>query len=139
MAPNLLKYALNMGDMRVAPIKSKVMFAWNFKAELAKLIDKLEETFEAIQTKHFVVDSAIPGNTNIKIRLTDTELGEQMIVNCVFWYHHDDKRYGRINIDLVTSGYTQKNKVHFVWTFGILDTAGIEQKVCHDLVEIVKF
>ncbi|MFZ4462109.1 MAG: hypothetical protein ACOYN2_06570 [Patescibacteria group bacterium] len=81
----------------------------------------------------------IPGNNNIRLRITETEMGEQIIVNCVFWYHHNDQRYGLINIDLVTTGYKQKTKTHFVGTFGILDHENIKTRVCNDLITSVAF
>ncbi|MFZ4462110.1 MAG: hypothetical protein ACOYN2_06575 [Patescibacteria group bacterium] len=46
MAPNLLKYALNMGDMRPEPIRSKVMFGGKYKEALENLMEILEEMFE---------------------------------------------------------------------------------------------
>lgn len=139
MAPNLLKYALNMGDMRPEPIRSKVMFGGKYKEALENLMEILEEMFEWAEAEHFVIDSVIPGNNNIRLRITETEMGEQIIVNCVFWYHHNDQRYGLINIDLVTTGYKQKTKTHFVGTFGILDHENIKTRVCNDLITSVAF
>lgn len=139
MAPNLIKYALNMGDMRPEPIRSKVMFGGKYKEALENLMQMLEDTFEWAEAEHFVIDSVIPGNNNIRLRITETEMGEQVIVNCVFWYHHNDQRYGLINIDLVTTGYKQKTKTQFVGTFGILDHENIKNRVCNDLITSVAF
>lgn len=76
---------------------------------------------------------------NIRLRISEPELGAEMIVNCVFWYHHEDERYGYINIDLVTSGLSRKGETRFVGAFNITDRAKIKDKVWRHLMGTVKF
>jgi hypothetical protein len=69
----------------------------------------------------------------LKIRLRDAEK-EPMILNCVFRYHHNDTKFGNINIDFVSSGFAKKPTVHMVGKFSIIDHETIKTKVLEDLI-----
>lgn len=122
------------------PIKSKSRFSGDYKKELAKLVDSLDETFEnPTDWGHFVIDSVQSASTNVRLRVSDPDFGGQMIVNCVLWYHHDDEKYGYVNVDLVTSGLSRKTETRFVGKFNVSDHEAIVEKVCRDLSNCVRF
>mgnify|MGYP001283843798 len=73
--------------------RSTVRFNGDFKAELQKTIDMLDVFFEAELGKYFVVDSVLSGNYEIKIRINDEEKNIRRVVNCIFRYHHDEKKF----------------------------------------------
>ncbi|MDQ1343521.1 MAG: hypothetical protein QG650_240 [Patescibacteria group bacterium] len=129
-----------MDDLWRKSIKSKSRFTGKYKEELEKLIDLLDRTFEEeTEWGHFRIDSVMSARNNIRLRISDPEFGAELIVNCVFWYHHTDERYGYVNIDLVISGLSRKPEPRLVGKFGITDHDTIRAKVCHDLMKCVKF
>ena len=96
------------------PIKSKAKFAGKYKDELESLMDEIQETLENASCARFEVESVLPSGNKLRTRINDPELGGQIIVNCVFWYHHSDERYGYVNVDLVTSGLSKKTETKLV-------------------------
>ncbi len=67
------------------------------------------------------------------MRIEDIERNLERIVNCVFWHHHDDERYGYINIDLVMTEFGMKSKTRFVGRFRVTDGEGIKNAVLKDI------
>lgn len=80
--------------------RSKVMFNGDYKEELQKTVDAMEELIETELPKHVQVDSVISGRNEIKIRINDEEKGITRRINCIFRYHHDEMRFGNIRIEL---------------------------------------
>lgn len=129
-----------MDDLWKTSIKSKAKFSGNYKEELKGLVDLLDAAFEEKSDwGHFRIDSVASARTNIRLRISDTEFGDEIIVNCVFWYHHTDERYGHINVDLVTTGFSKKPETRFVGKFPITEHEAIKEKIWHDLSATVKF
>lgn len=97
-------YARKSKESALKPVRSTVMFQGKYKEELQKTMDLVEKAIEDESGKHYIVDSILGGNNNLKVRIDDPEQGVERIVNCIFRHHHTDERYGNINIDLVTTG-----------------------------------
>ena len=117
---------------------STVRFNGDFKAELQKTIDMLDVFFEAELGKYFVVDSVLSGNYEIKIRINDEEKNIRRVVNCIFRYHHDEKKFWNINIELASSELSKKTKVHFVGTFSIIDRERIKRVLLSDVLDCAR-
>lgn len=136
----VLKYRLSMDDLWKTSIKSKAKFSGDYKEELKKLVDLLDRTFEEkTDWGRFRIDSAAASRTNVRLRISDAEFGDELIVNCVLWYHHTDEKFGYVNVDLVTTGFSKKPETLFVGKFSITDHEAILGKICHDLPSAVKF
>lgn len=138
MVASCVRFAMRSDESELKTIRSKVMFHGNFRAELQITMDQIEEVFENEFSKQFGVDSVISGKTNIKIRINDRERGIECIVNCVFKYHHDDERYGTINIELVTTGLGVKSQTRKVGKFSVVDRVDIKGKVLSGLIKCVQ-
>ncbi|MDD5376658.1 MAG: hypothetical protein PHH16_00920 [Candidatus Gracilibacteria bacterium] len=132
------RYARKSKESALKPIRSTVMFQGKYKEELQKTMDAVESAIEKESGKHFVVDSILGGNNNLKVRIDDPEQGVERIVNCMFRHHHTDERYGNVHIDLVTTGLGIRSRSHTVGKFGILERETIKEKVLRDLVTCVK-
>lgn len=114
--------------------RSKVMFIGDFKEELQKVVDAMEELIENELPKHVKVDSVLAGRHEIKIRINDEEKGITRRINCIFRYHHDEMRFGSIRIELNSHEFSRETRVHFVGTFKITDRKEIGTALLGDLV-----
>ncbi|NDK19263.1 hypothetical protein GW819_00290 [Candidatus Gracilibacteria bacterium] len=132
------RYAKKSKESALKPIRSTVMFQGKYKEELQKTMDIVEKAIEDESGKHFIVDSILGGNNNLKVRIDDQEQGVERIVNCMFRHHHTDERYGNIKIELVTTGLKIKSKLHIVGKFHILDRDVIKEKILKDILICVK-
>lgn len=136
----MLKYRLSFDDLGRKSINSRAKFAGKYKDELAKLYDVLDENFEKeTDWGHFNMDSVATAGNNIRFRVSDPEYGSQLLVNCVFWYHHSDEKYGYINVDLVTTGLKRKAETKLVGKFNITAREEIEAAIRAGLKSCVKF
>ncbi len=120
------------------PTRSTVMFQGNFRDELQKTIDLMEQTIEEYKEDAFEIDSVMAGGHNLKIRLTENEHNTEMIINCVFRYHHKDEKYGYVDIDLTTSGFWRKSEYYYVGKFSILDRDTIQERILAEIIECMK-
>jgi hypothetical protein len=118
--------------------RSTVRFQWDFRAELQKTIDILEVYFEEELWKHFVVDSVLAWNNEIKIRINDDEKNIRRVVNCIFRYHHDEQKFWNINIELGLYELSKKTKVYFVGTFSIIDRERIKKILIKDVIQCIQ-
>ncbi|MDD2745258.1 MAG: hypothetical protein PHU93_01855 [Candidatus Gracilibacteria bacterium] len=132
------RFTVAFNKIGTKPTQSKMKFTGKFKDELQKVSTMLETSFENATGHSFEIDAIVPGNNNIRLKISSEELAAEMQINCIFWYHHDDERYGRLNIDLATSGFSRKGKVKFVGTFDILDQETIREKVWKELLVCAK-
>lgn len=136
----MLKYRLSFDDLGRKSINSRAKFAGKYKDELAKLYDVLDENFEKeTDWGHFNMDSVATAGNNIRFRVSDPEYGSQLLVNCVFWYHHSDEKYGYVNVDLVTTGLGRKAETKLVGKFNITAREEIEAAIRAGLKACVKF
>lgn len=71
--------------------------------------------------------------------MSDPEYGSRLLVNCVFWYHHTDEKYGYVNVDLVTTGLKRKAETKFVGKFAVTDHEAVESAIRAGLKSVVKF
>ncbi|MDD2916964.1 MAG: hypothetical protein PHH70_03935 [Candidatus Gracilibacteria bacterium] len=131
-------YARKSKETDLKPIRSTVMFQGKYKEELQKTMDMVEKAIEDESGKHYIVDSILGGNNNLKVRIDDQEQGVERIVNCMFRHHHTDERYGNIHIDLVTTGLGIKSTLHNVGKFSVLDRETIKKRVLKDILLCVK-
>ncbi len=120
------------------PTRSKVMFQGKFRDELEKTMDFIEQTIDQYNGDWFDIDSVTSGNNNLKVRLTETEHNMEMIVNCVFRYHHNDERFGYIDIDLTSSGLRRKSEYYYVGKFSILDRDTMKERILMGIVDCVR-
>ncbi len=60
------------------------------------------------------------------------------MINCIFRYHHDDEKFGNVNIELVASEVSKKSRLHFVGKFQILDHRTIEERVLRDIITSIQ-
>lgn len=114
--------------------RSTVRFNGDYRAELQKTIDILELYFESELPKHFAIDSVIAGWYEIKIRVNDEAKDIRRVVNCIFRYHHDEQKFGNINIELGSYELSKKTMVHFVGTFSIVDRERIKRVLFEDVI-----
>lgn len=114
--------------------RSTVRFNGDYRAELQKTIDILELYFEAELPKSFFIDSVIAGGYEIKIRINDEEQDIRRVINCIFRYHHDEQKFGNINIELGSYELSKKTMVHFVGTFSITDRERIKRVLLEDVI-----
>ncbi len=135
---NMLENALRYNKPEKQSSRSTVRFQWDFRLELQKTIDILETYFEAELPKHFVVDSVLAGGNEIKIRINDDEQNIRRVVNCIFRYHHDEEKFGNINIELGSYEVSKKTMVYFVGTFSIIDRERIKKILFKDVISCIK-
>ncbi len=114
--------------------RSTVRFNGDYRAELQKTIDILELYFEAELPKSFFVDSVIAWGYEIKIRINDEEQNIRRVINCIFRYHHDEQKFGNINIELGSYELSKKTMVFFVGTFSIIDRERIKRVLLADVI-----
>jgi hypothetical protein len=117
---------------------SKVMFWGDFKEELQKTIDALEEFMEKNLHEYFEVDSILGWRNNLKIRVNDRERNIEKMVNCIFRYHHNEEKFGFVNIEIVVSELSQKPRLHFVGRFGVLEREKIHKSILEDIIICIK-
>ena len=134
----MLENALRYNKPEKQSSRSTVRFQWDFRVELQKTIDILETYFEAELPKHFVVDSVLAGGNEIKIRINDDEQNIRRVVNCIFRYHHDEEKFGNINIELGSYEVSKKTMVYFVGTFSIIDRERIKKILFKDVISCIK-
>jgi len=132
------RYARTSKETALQPIRSTVMFQGKYKEELQTTMDLIEKAIENESWKHFIVDSILWGNNNLKVRIDDQEQGVERIVNCMFRHHHMDERYGNIHIDLVTTGFGIKSRLHQVGKYHILDRKTLIEHILRDMLLCVK-
>ena len=118
--------------------RSTVRFNGDYRAELQKTIDILDVYFEEELPKYFVVDSVLAGGNEIKIRINDDEQNIRRVVNCIFRYHHDEQKFGNINIELGSYELSKKTMVHFVGTFSIIDRERIKRVLLEDVIGCIR-
>lgn len=138
MIANDVRYARKSKESGAKTIRSTVMFQGKYKEELKKTMDFIEEAIENDLKEHFIVDSILGGSNNLKVRIDDEDQGVERIVNCMFRHHHMDERYGNIYIDMVTTGFGIKSRLHEVGKFLITDRETMKEKVLRDLIVCVK-
>ena len=134
----MLENSLRYNKPEKQSTRSTVRFQWDFRAELQKTIDLLEIYFEDELPKEFVVDSVLAGNNEIKIRINDDEQNIRRVVNCIFRYHHDEQKFGNVNVELGSYEVSKKTMVYFVWTFSILDRERIKKILLQDVVRCIR-
>jgi hypothetical protein len=115
-------------------LRSTVRFNWDYRAELQKTIDMMELYFESELPKHFQIDSVIAWGYEIKIRINDPEQDIRRVINCIFRYHHDEQKFGNINIELGSYELSKKTMVHFVGTFSVIDRSRIQRILFEDVL-----
>lgn len=94
---------------------------------------RLDEAFADDDT----VFSILPGNTNLKIRVRDDNLGVDGIINCVYWYKHNDIKFGYLHIDLVTTSHSERPKTHYLGKFNVMDRKEMAEKVLEEVLDII--
>ena len=134
----MLKNALRYNKPEKQSSRSTVRFQWDFRVELQKTIDLLEIYFEEELPKYFVVDSVLAGGNEIKIRINDDEQNIRRVVNCIFRYHHDEQKFGNINIGLASYETSKKAMVYFVGTFSIIDRERIKKILLKDVISCIR-
>ncbi|MBP9780143.1 hypothetical protein KBD33_06015 [Candidatus Gracilibacteria bacterium] len=117
---------------------SKIMFQGDFKKELQKTIDILGEYIEKNLCDSFEIDSVIGGRNSLKIRINDAEHNVNKMINCIFRYHHDEEKFGHVNIEIVASEHSKETKLHFVGRFGVLERDKINKSVFDDVLTSLK-
>lgn len=138
MIANDVRYAKKSKEQALKPVRSTVMFQGKYKEELQKTMDQVEKAIEDESGKHYIVDSILGGNNNLKVRIDDPEQGIERIVNCMFRHHHTDERYGNINIDLVTTGLKIPSKLRELGKFHILDREKIQERILKELLICIR-
>lgn len=117
---------------------SKIMFQGDFKKELQKTIDVLGEFIGKNLSTNFEIDSIIGWRNGLKIRVNDTEHNVNKMIHCIFRYHHDEEKFGYVNIEIVLSEHSQETKTHFVGRFGVLERDTINKRVFDDVIVSLK-
>jgi len=102
------------------------------------MINILDTYLEQELPQYFVVDSILAGGNEIKIRINDDEQNIRRVVNCIFRYHHDEQKYGNINIELGAYELSKKTMVHFVGTFSIIDHERIKRVLLEDIIGCIR-
>jgi len=100
------------------------------------------ESVEARLDEEFANDdtviSILPGNTNLKIRIRNDDEGVDGIVNCVYWYKHNDIKFGYLHIDLVTTSHSEKPKTRYLGKFNVMDREDIREAVLREVLAEMK-
>jgi hypothetical protein len=117
---------------------SKVMFNGDFKKELQKTIDVLGEYIEKNLSTDFEIDSVIWWRNSLKIRVNDAEHNVNKMIHCIFRYHHDEEKFGYVNIEIVASEHSKETKLHFVGRFGVLERDTINKNILEDVIISLK-
>ncbi len=115
-------------------IKSKVMFNWDFKKELEKLVEETENYIWEFLWKKFEIVSTISWNNNIKIKVKDSKEYIDRIINCVFAYHLQDIRYWNLKVEIITTEMWIKPIHHIVWKFRITEKQKIKENTLKDII-----
>lgn len=95
---------------------------------------RLDEEFANDDT----ILSILPGNANLKIRIRNDEEGVDGIINCVYWYKHNDIKFGYLNIDLVTTSHSETPKTRFIGKFNVMDREDIKERILEEIIETIK-
>ncbi len=134
----MIENALRYNKPEKQSTRSTVRFQGDFRTELQKTIDILETHFEEELGKYFEVDSVLAWANEIKIRINDDEKNIRRVVNCIFRYHHDEQKFGNINIELGSYELSKKTMVYFVGTFNITDRVRIKKILLEDVIRCIK-
>ena len=112
--------------------KSQTKFFWDFRVELEKRIAELETSLPTTLSEYFTVDSIHAGASDLKVRLTDRDESD-IILMIIFRYHHADEKYGNVHIEITLSGLSREKKVQFLGKFLVTDKKKIGTKIVEAL------
>lgn len=82
--------------------------------------------------KKLCITSLSVSNYSIKIWVEDEERFISRIVNCIFRYDANNKKFGYCNIELNSTEVSKKPRLQFIGKFGILEREKIISAVLHD-------
>jgi hypothetical protein len=121
-----------------ARAKISKKFFWDFRVELQKTLDILEETLQSEIPRDFVLDSIIAGHNELKIRIADEEKGLYRLVSVILRYHHDDEKYGNVHIEIIASEVSTKTKNQFLGKYLITDQKSIKKDVLQAVLRHIR-
>lgn len=103
-------------------IKSRVMFNWKYFQELEKLMEMVEEFVEKEIVPNYAIDYVNYWNSNLKIKVNNTEEWIERLINCVFKYNqNNDLKYWYIHLEFLVSELSQRTKAYSSGKFLISD------------------
>lgn len=115
-------------------IKSTAKFNGNFEEELTKTINIFWEYLDKNLEKIFELDYIDIGNKTIKIKVNDSILFIQKIVNIVIDYNAVDEKYGNIRVEVTVTELSRKPKFYLIWKLHVLE----RDKICEKWLSVIK-
>lgn len=83
--------------------------------------------------KKISISSLSTSNYSIKIWVDDDERFIHRILNVVFRYDANNKKFGYCNIELNSTEVSKKPQLHFIGKFSILERGQITSSVLQDI------
>lgn len=126
-------------DWSPKPLRSWVWFKWDFEKTLESIVI---ESMEAIEWDNelnsFDSFSVSEWKNNLKIRVKDKKECLDKILNCVWRFDKDDRWYWNIHLEIATSEYSAKPKLHYVWKFNLSEKEAMISKLISDIYKKIK-
>ena len=114
-------------------ITSKVKFGGDFGEELKSTIASVVDSIEKNLVKKLAISSLSTNNYSIKLWIDDDERFIHRILNVIFRYDANNKKFGYCNIELHSTETSKKARLHYVGKFAILDRNEIVTAICTDI------
>lgn len=108
------------------------MFAGDFDKELKITIAAVQSAIETKLVKKLHITSLSTSKYSIKIWVEDEARFIFRIVNCLFRYDANNKRFGHCNIELNSTETSKKPRLYYVGKFWILEREKIITSVLND-------
>lgn len=120
------------------PIKSKVMYKWDFVDEVKDLVETLWEVIEKEILPKYKLDYINFANASLKIKVNDKDQMIEKMITFNLAYNIMDKKFGYIDPQFICDEISKKTKVYSLGRFFIKDKEKIINNFLKMLVWIIE-
>lgn len=123
---------------QIQPIKSKVMFNWDFEWNIKILLEKLWEAVEKQILPNYKLDYINFSNASLKVKVNDKEKMIEKLITFNLAYHNMDKKFGYIDPQFLSDEISQKTRIHNLWRFLVTDYDTLINAFIRKLIFIIE-
>lgn len=120
------------------PIKSKVMYNWDFVSEVKDLVETLWDVIEKDILPVYKLDYINFANASLKIKVNDKEQMIEKMITFNLAYNRMDEKFGYIDPQFICDEISKKTKVYSLGRFFIKDKDKIIKAFLKMLTQIIE-
>ena len=120
------------------PIKSKVMYNWDFVSEVKELVEILWDVIEKDILPVYKLDYINFANASLKIKVNDKEQMIEKMITFNLAYNRMDEKFGYIDPQFICDEISKKTKVYSLGRFFIKDKEKIIKAFLKMLIQIIE-